>query len=264
MTDGPILADREAGVLTLTLNRPEKLNSLDAAALDELHRIVEQVEQDPSVRVVLVTGAGRAFCAGVDLGMTSDLLADREAVGGIAGRMHELVDAIERSPVPWIAAINGVACAGGLELTLGCDVVIASDTARLADFHARYGLFPGGGASQRLPRLIGQRRARWVLLSGVWLDARTACDWGLVTETVAPERLLDRAREIATLLATRSPSLSDAIKRTLLRGAAAPDVTTALRDERDLFLDYMGSPDARTGLDAFAARTEPVFADRSL
>jgi enoyl-CoA hydratase/carnithine racemase len=261
--EGPIMTQRHGAVLRVVLNRPDKLNALDATALSELRRIVDEVATDPTVRVVLLTGSGRAFCAGVDLGMTSHVLADRSAVGSVVDRMHRLIGAIERSPVPWVAVINGMACAGGLELTLGCDIAIASSSARLADIHARHGLFPGGGASQRLPRLIGPRRARWMLLTGEWVDAKTARDWGPVTEVVAPGELDTRAAQIAALLAKLSPRLVGATKTTLLRGEAG-DVATALQDERELFLDYMGSADARIGLDAFAAQAEPVFPPRAV
>jgi enoyl-CoA hydratase/carnithine racemase len=258
----PVVVEQSGSVLHVRLNRPEKLNALDVPALTELRRIIDEEATNPNVRVAVLTGTGRAFCAGVDLDMTSDVLDDRTHMGAVVARMHGLVAALEQSPIPWIGAINGLACAGGLELLLGCDIAVAASTARLADYHARFGLFPGGGASQRLPRLIGQRRASWMLLTGEWVDAGVARAWGLVTEVVDDAELHARCAAIANLLAARSPLLASVIKQTLLNGEAKR-TDSALADERDLFLDYMSSADARIGLDAFATRSVPAFPPRT-
>ncbi|HEY2429498.1 MAG TPA: enoyl-CoA hydratase/isomerase family protein [Acidimicrobiales bacterium] len=263
MTDSaaPILVDRRGHVAHLVLNRPDKLNALDLLAFSDLHAALDDLEADPGVRVVVVRGEGRAFCTGVDLDMTGGALADSAAIDRVVSVAHRTFARLEASPLPSVAAIHGMALAGGLELVLACDLALAATDARLGDFHARYGLFPGGGASQRLPRVIGERRAKWLLLSGEWVTGSVAAEWGLVNEAVEPDRLVERADEVAQLLARRSPLLSSVIKQTVRVGARM-DLPTALEAERPLFLRYMASEHARMGLDAFATRTEPVFPDR--
>jgi enoyl-CoA hydratase/carnithine racemase len=176
-----IRVERQGPVAHVILDRPGKLNALRPEALSVLQATVRELDSDRSVRVVVLSGAGRAFCTGVDLGTVDDVAGVGALSAEIALQMQDTLAAIENSAVPWIAAVHGLACAGGLELTLACDVVVAAEGTRLGDFHARYGLFPGGGASQRLPRLVGERRARWLLLSGDWIDAAKAARWGLVT-----------------------------------------------------------------------------------
>ena len=263
MADGAasILVDRRGQVAHLVLNRPDRLNALHLPALSDLNAALDALEADPGVRVVVVRGAGRAFCTGLDLAMTSDALADTDAIDRVVSAAHHTFARLEASPLPVVAAIHGMALAGGLELVLACDLALAAADARLGDFHARYGLFPGGGASQRLPRVIGERRAKWLLLSGEWVTGSAAAEWGLVNEAIEPDRLVERADELAQLLARRSPLLSSQIKHTIRVGARM-DLPTALEAERPLFLRYMSSEHARIGLDAFAARTEPVFPDR--
>lgn len=257
----PILVDRRDHVAHLVLNRPDKLNALDLRALSDLNGALDDLEADPGVRVIVVRGEGRAFCTGVDLDMTSDALADSDAIDRVVTVVHRTFARLEASPLPCVAAIHGMALAGGLELVMACDLALAATDARLGDFHARYGLFPGGGASQRLPRLIGERRAKWLLLSGEWVTGSVAAEWGLVNEAVQPDLLAERADQVAQLLARRSPLLSSVIKQAVRVGAKM-DLPTALEAERPLFLRYMGSRHARIGLDAFAARAEPVFPDR--
>jgi enoyl-CoA hydratase/carnithine racemase len=248
-------------VAHLVLNRPAKLNALDLDMLASLRDAVSEIERAADVRVMVVRGEGRSFCSGVDLNLTGDLLADSAGVDALVSQVHATFATIEASPIPSVAAIQGSALAGGLELVLVCDVAIAAHGARLGDFHARYGLFPGGGSSQRLPRIIGERRAKWLLLSGESIGAELAMEWGLVNEVVPEETLLERAEGVAQLLARRSPLLAGAIKQTMRLGSRM-DLPTALAAERPLFLRYMSSEDARVGLEAFASRTEPNFVNR--
>jgi enoyl-CoA hydratase len=256
-----VLLERHGRVAHLVLNRDEKLNALDLDGLKLLRRYIEEIDADNEIRAVIVRGEGRGFSAGVDLDLTGDAIDAADGIPRITEQVHATFNAIEASRVPTIAAIHGVAVAGGLELTMVCDLAIAAEDARLADYHARYGLFPGGGASQRLPRLIGERRAKWLLLSGEWITAATAAEWGLINEVVPPERLLERADEMAQLLAKRSPLLNEVVKRTVRLGART-DLATALAMERPLVLQHMASEDARIGLEAFANRTEPEFVGR--
>jgi enoyl-CoA hydratase len=256
-----IRLEPRGAVAHVVLDRPERLNALDLDGLAGLRRAVAEVEADPEIRVMLLRGEGRAFCSGIDLGLTDPDTTERADWDRVVSVVHETFAAIEASPVPSIVAVHGMAYAGGLELVLSCDLAVAADDARLGDFHARHGLFPGGGSSQRLPRMIGARRARWLLLSGDWVSGATAADWGLVNEAVAGDDLLGRADELAGALAERSPLLSAAIKQAMQLGEGL-DVGAALAAERALFLDYMVSEDARIGLRAFATKTTPRFIGR--
>lgn len=257
MTDA-IIIEHDGPITRLILNRPDKLNSLTIPMLGRLEAVIDECENDGRTRVLVIRAAGRAFCAGVDLGLTSDALADRDAIDDVVSTVHRTLHRIETSPLVSIAVVHGLAVAGGLELTMACDVAVAADDAKLGDFHARYGLFPGGGASQRLPRLIGERRAKWLLLSAEMISGAVAADWGLVTESVAGDKLDDRIEVITHLLAQRSPALAGVIKQTVQAGSKT-DLWTALADERPLFLGYMTSKHARIGLQAFETRTEPEF-----
>lgn len=258
---GTIVVERHGRVAHLVLNRPEKLNALNLSALVSLEALIEELESDTRVRAILIRGEGKAFCTGVDLDMTSNALADTAAIDRVVSVVQRTFARLEASFLPSVAAVHGMALAGGLELVHSCDIAVAADDARLGDFHARYGLFPGGGSSQRLPRLIGQRRAAWLLLTGETISGAVAAEWGLVTEAVDASSLVERADDIAQLLARRSPLLAGTIKSTLRLGARM-DLPTALETERPLFLRYMASDHARIGLDAFSTRSEPDFPDR--
>ncbi len=182
-------------IATITLNRPEVRNALTAAIVEDLADAVIAGEADDDVRVFVITGADPAFCAGFDLrNMAGE---DRDAQ---RARLRPLDDRFRSFPPhhkPIIGAVNGAAVTGGLELALGCDFLIASDRARFADTHGRVGVMPGMGITVRLPQLIGIDRARFMSLTGDFIDATRAYQWGLVTEVVPHEQLLARAHEIA-------------------------------------------------------------------
>ena len=185
-----ITIDKEDGIAVLTLNRPEAMNALSKALRRALYDGLKTLEADPEVRVIILTGAGdRAFTAGLDL---KELGSDP---GGMSAATAASADANPGKPV--IGAINGVAITGGFEVALACDILIASERARFADTHARVGILPGWGLSQKLSRLIGVYRAKELSLSGNFIDARTAEAWGLVNRVVAPEDLLPSAKRLA-------------------------------------------------------------------
>src|SRR5206468_1737368 len=173
------------GVARVELNRPDALNAISPALLEDLDRLCAAVEADPTVRAVTLTAAGRAFCAGADLKAVRELSPDPEKWARFMRLWHRVFNRIEALPVPVVAGVQGLALAGGLELTLVADLVVADEAARLGDQHANFGLVAGGGGSQRLPRLIGARRAKEMMLLGGWLSAAQALEWGLVNR-VAP------------------------------------------------------------------------------
>ncbi|MDD3837375.1 MAG: enoyl-CoA hydratase [Phenylobacterium sp.] len=197
-----LLVERPAeGVAIVVLDRPEAMNALSKALRAKLHETLQALDADPGVRAIVLTGAGeRAFCAGLDL---KELGSDPEGMraANATDPAENPARAVLACRKPVIAAVNGVAITGGFELALACDVIIASESARFADTHARVGITPGWGLSQKLPRLIGPYRAKELSLTGNFLDARTAADWGLVNRVVPPDDLLPVARKLASEMA---------------------------------------------------------------
>ena len=205
MTSDLVLCARDGSVAEVTLNRPEVMNALSFDLRAELTATFRNLASDHSCEIVILTGAGRAFTAGLDLkelgGKTSsgNNTTDTSVI--------DLSDAVGLLKVPLIGAINGFAITGGFELALMCDILIASTKARFADTHARVGVVPGWGLSQRLPRLVGINRAKELSLSGNFLDAQTAYNWGLVNRVVDPDDLLPSARALAQdILSTDRPT----------------------------------------------------------
>ena len=196
-----LIVDKSDRVGVITLNRPEAMNALSRALRAALHDAVVALANDPEVSVLVLTGAGRAFTAGLDL---KELGSDPRGLGAAnaTGAAENPVLAIGECSKPVIGAINGVAITGGFEVALACDVLIASTNARFADTHARVGIMPGWGLSQRLSRTIGVYRAKELSLSGNFLDARTAYDWGLVNRVVEPEDLMPTAMKLAQDMAS--------------------------------------------------------------
>jgi enoyl-CoA hydratase len=186
MSQQLITVAREDGIATVTLNRPEKLNALNREMRGAFCRAMQELGADPAVAVVILTGAGRAFSAGLDL---TELGAEglRET-GGVT-----FISVVERMEAPVIAAVNGYAVTGGFELALACDIIIASETAQFADTHARVGVMPGGGMSARLPRAVGVRKAKELSLTGNYLNARDAEGLGLVNRVVPADQLMTAA-----------------------------------------------------------------------
>ena len=208
-------------VALVTFNRPQAMNALSRSLRAELARVMLALDGNDDVRAVVLTGAGtRAFTAGLDL---KELGSDAGAMGAANAQSPEdnPVRAIEQCGKPVIGAINGVAITGGFELALACDVLIASDNARFADTHARIGIMPGWGLSQKLSRLIGPYRAKELSLTGNFLDAATAADWGLVNRVVAANELVPIARRLAADMASVEPGFARAYKRLIDDGYAA-------------------------------------------
>jgi enoyl-CoA hydratase len=215
MTDSNdlVLLERDGGITTVTLNRPEALNALSAALRNRICEVFTELRDDARTEVVILTGAGRAFTVGLDL---KELGGEVAAVQSISSQ--DLSTAVTRLRQPIIGAINGFAITGGFELALMCDFLIASNTARFADTHARVGVVPGWGLSQRLPRLVGVNRAKELSLTGNYLDAETACAWGLVNRVVAPEALLPTCRQLAADILSTDPATRHEIKRIIDAG----------------------------------------------
>ena len=215
-----VTVEREGKVATVTLNRPEAMNALSRGLRAQLAQIMRELDADPKIAVVILTGAGeRAFTAGLDL---KELGADTSNLGAANAEdaIANPVKAVEQCRKPVIGAINGVAITGGFELALACDILIAADNARFADTHARVGILPGWGLSQKLSRMIGISRAKELAFTGNFLDARTACDWGLVNRVVPAGELLAVAKKLAADIAGIDPAIVQAYKALIDEGHA--------------------------------------------
>ncbi|MCG8588544.1 MAG: enoyl-CoA hydratase [Proteobacteria bacterium] len=222
MSDPVLLIDSKDHITTVTLNRPRAMNALSAELRRALRETFEKLQQDADCHAVVLTGAGdRAFCAGLDLkelgGEAPTDASTERAVGGGEG----LVAAIEAFDRPVVGAINGVAITGGFELALACDMLVASTNARFADTHARVGILPGWGLSQKLSRLVGIHRAKELSLTGNFLSAEEAAAWGLVSRVVEPEDLLPVCRQLAEDTRSCDPETLRGYKRVINAGFAA-------------------------------------------
>lgn len=246
------------GIARITLDRPDRLNAIDPGLLRDLDRACEAVEHDAGTRVVTLTAAGRAFCAGADLRTVRELSPDPERWDTFMRLWHRVFDRIEALPVPVIVGVHGLALAGGLELVLVADLAVADEAARLGDQHANFGLVAGGGGSQRLPRLIGARRAKELMLLGGWLTAAEALAWGVVNRVVPAGTVAAAVEDIAATLAAGSRSANRVVK-TLVARAFDVELAEGLELERRLVAEHMRGADAAEGLRAFAQKRRPVF-----
>ena len=217
MSDELVRVERENGVTIVTLNRPDALNALSTALRRAIVRTFRELKEAAGTEVVILTGAGRAFTAGLDLkelgGETGDGAAAGEAVNDA-----DLGAALADFGKPIIGAIHGYAITGGFELALMCDILVCGASARFADTHARVGIVPGWGLSQKLPRLIGIPRAKELSLTGNFLDAERACEWGMVNRVVPDAELLDTARAIARDILDTDPATRLTVKRVMDEG----------------------------------------------
>lgn len=246
-----IVLVKKAPIAKITLNRPEALNALSPTLLNELKQALDDVEQDQQIKVVVLTGSGRAFCAGADLKFMAQ--AQQKDLLDYIQMLDEVLFKLECLDKPVIAAVNGYALAGGLELTLCCDLVVASEHAVFGDEHINRGLIPGGGSTMRLPRIIGLRRAKELLYTGDRWDAKRAYEVGLVNLVVPPEKLEEAAMELAGKLASKSSFALHLMKQAVNRSMDS-DRETLQTLERAAFNLVISSPEAQEGLRSFLSK----------
>jgi len=251
-----VALERRGPVAWITLQRPAALNALSPEMLDALEHALLSLERDASVRVLVVTGSGRAFCAGADLKAARER-GDAAAAAFLDGS-RRLVDRVACFPKPVLALVNGIAVAFGLELLLACDVAIAADSARIGDGHANFALLPGAGGSVRLPRRIGAMRAKYMMFTAELQPAARLVEWGLLLEAVPADTLHARGTALADQLASKSPLGIARMKQLVDDGVCQPP-DIALRNEQLMSALHFHAADRREGLAAFAEKRPPVF-----
>jgi enoyl-CoA hydratase len=253
-----VAVERDGGVATVTIDRPEAMNALDRPTLEELRGRLDELAGDSAVGVVVLTGAGgKAFVAGADIKYMSELGVEEATAWGELG--HGCADLLETMPKPTIAAIEGFALGGGCELALACDLRYASSRSKLGQPEINLGIIPGWGGTQRLARVCGLGVAKDLILTGRIVDADEALRLGLVNAVHDPA--IDKAREVAELLAAKSPVALGAAKRTL-NNVLQGDHAANLRHEAAEFGRLFASEDAKEGMSAFVEKREPHFTGR--
>jgi enoyl-CoA hydratase len=251
-----VLLEKHDRIATVTVNRPDKLNALNAEVRVGIAMALEQLRQDDEVRVAIMTGAGdKAFIAGADIG-------EFEGLSGVEGYHYiqtgDVYSAVERFPKPLIAMINGFCLGGGCEVALACDIRIAGEGAKFGQPEINLGLIPGGGGTQRLPRLIGQGRAMRLIYTGDIIDAAAAEKIGLVDEVVPQAELKDRVMALAGVIAQKSPAALQATKETI-RAAWQMPLDDGLRFEKAWFGLLFSTEDMTEGVGAFLEKRKPEF-----
>lgn len=246
-------------VLWVRLQRPQVLNAINEAIVDGLNAAVDRASEK-DVRVMVIRGTGRAFCAGADLVEVPGETVDTARMSRIVERVASVVERIAALEKPVIAGVNGICAAGGIELVLACDMVIASEGARFADAHSNYGLLPGAGGSARLPRAVGVPMAKRLMFTGDFVPAQDLTACGFVTSVVPADGLDAALEKLAASLAARSPRVMAAMKR-LTNAAPDTSLPQALAAEAEELTAYLQTPDVLAGLAAFREGKQPVFED---
>jgi enoyl-CoA hydratase len=255
----PVTTSLVGKVGIIEMARPDKFNCLSNAAFAAIDNALTDFERHGAgVRAILIRAQGKNFCTGADLDELKMLRGDKTQLATFIQRGHDVLQRLEASPLPVVAAVQGFCLAGGLELMLACDVVFASQDARIGDQHAQFGLVPGWGGSQRLPRVLGLRRSLDLLLSARWLDAQTALQWGLVNYLCAAVTLHEESMAYCAKLCERSRGSLATMKR-LARAGMNSTLTEGLRLEVEEVVGAMFEDDVTEGLAAFEARRAPVF-----
>ncbi len=258
-----ILVSQEAGVLAVTLNRPEKLNAFNPEMHQELRRALERAADEAEVRAVLLTGAGRAFCAGQDLAErdVSPGAAPIDLSASIGSYYNPLVRRLRALPKPIVCAVNGVAAGAGANLALACDLVLAARSASFVQSFSKIGLVPDSGGTFYLPRLVGSARAMGLALLGEKLSAEDAERWGLIWKVVDDENLLPAATTLARTLAG-GPTKGYGLLKKALYASPGNSLDAQLDLERDLQREAGFSEDYREGVTAFKEKRQPKFKGR--
>ncbi len=252
-----ILVDKDGNLAIITINRPKQLNALNRPTIDELHRALNELENNPGIRAIIITGAGeKAFIAGADIKEFADFSVEEGRRLSAEGQA-KLFDFVENMTTPCIAAINGFALGGGLELAMSCHIRIASDNARMGLPEVSLGVIPGYGGTQRLAQLVGKGKALEMILTAGMITADDAREWGLVNHVTFQNSLMENARKIAGKIAGNSPvAIGKAIQAV---NAGFTDGVNGFQKEIELFGEAFGTEDFKEGTTAFLEKRKPDF-----
>ena len=264
MTYKCLLYAIEDGVATLTLNRPERLNALGDTLRDDLHHAMIRASRDPDIRVIVLTGAGKGFCSGGDVKAMNEAKenrAERPLLDRIAPLRDRVLLAMRDAPQPIIAAVNGAAAGAGMNIALGCDIRLASTTARFGETFVKRGLHVDWGGTYFLPRLVGMAKACELIFTGEMIDAAEALRLGLVSAVYPPEALMPAVRDLARKIAAGPPIAIRLAKRALYHGEGA-DLRSALEFETFAQNVCSETEDAKEGIRAFVEKRAPAFHGR--
>lgn len=252
-----LLYEKSDGIATITINRPKALNALNEEIIPEFLSSLEDAEKDENIRVIVITGAGeKAFCAGLDLKTVKDISVIKAVETSRLGQ--KLTLAIEELGKPVIAAINGYALGGGLELAMACDIRIASENARIGQTEVNVGLIPGWGGTQRLPRLVGKGIAKELVFTGKMIDAKTAERIGLINMVVPPEKLKSAVEELSKVIMSKPP-IAIKLAKELINRSIETDLGTGLVHEAEAFGILASTEDYREGVSAFIEKRKPEY-----
>ena len=254
--------EEKDGILWVKFNRPEALNAINQEFVRGLEEVINYTRKHKSVRVIVITGEGKAFCTGADIKMFSE--SSVFEARNIVSELGKVLEELEELEVPVIAAVNGYALGGGCEIAMACDIIIASEKASFGQPEINLGIIPGAGGTQRFARLVGWKKAMELCLTGERISAEEALKLGLVNKVVEHEKLIDEAKRLAEIIKSKSPYAVALVKQAVNRG-----FKMSLRDgisyERDLFALSMASDDAKEGLRAFIEKRKAEFKkDRNL
>lgn len=251
-----ILLNKDENIGILTINRPKALNALNSEVLDELNKAIDQVIEDDNIHILIITGEGKAFVAGADIGQMKDM--DVFEAREFAKKGLSIFRKIELMEKPVIAAVNGYALGGGCELAMACDIRIASDKAKFGQPEVGLGITPGFGGTQRLARIVGIPKAKELIFTGETINAEEALRIGLVNKVVAAESLMEEALTMARKIASKGQLAVRYSKVAINRGIET-DIETGLAMERELFGLCFATEDQKEGMGAFLEKRSPNF-----
>lgn len=251
-----LLIEKEEALATVTINTPNNLNALSDITVHELLYLIDELENDKKIRVVIITGAGKAFVAGADISYMESLSPEQARV--FSKDTVKVYDKIRKSPIIFIAGVNGYALGGGCELASACDIRIASQYAKFGLPEVGLGIIPGGGGTQRLPRLIGTQRAMYLALTADIIKADKALEYGIVMEVVSSDELIERTKEIAYKIINNAPMAVKYVKESILNCEEVP-LSAGMEYENILFGLCFANVDQKEGMNAFLNKRKAEF-----